>query len=170
MKGFIFIALTWILSASVWAHGDDDHGDQPHPTAAPSAVISSESASSGFEVLAQMDGELLTIYLNRFADNSPVSNAVLEVESASFKGPLKPSSAGVYQVAAPALSKPGEHALVISLRAGEQSDLLETRLLVADAAEVHSDEKAMPFWWLGLGGALVVLILVVLARRGVKTK
>jgi hypothetical protein len=169
MKAFIFIALTWILCASVWAHGDDDHGDQPHPTAAPSAVISSESASSDFEVLAQMDGELLTIFLNRFADNSPVSKAVLEVESASFKGTLKPSSAGVYQVAAPALSKPGEHALVISLRAGEQSDLLETRLLVA-AAEVHTEEKAMTYWWLGLGGALVVLVLVVLARRGVKTK
>jgi type II secretory pathway component PulF len=118
-----------------------------------------------------MDGEMLTIYLNRYADNQPISNAVLEVESGAFKAKLKAVASGVYQAQAAPLAKAGEHSLVIMLQSGEQSDLLDASLTVA-ASSAATESKSFAKWWPIVGGsaAVLLLLLVALRRRGGQTK
>ncbi|QZA79338.1 hypothetical protein K4H28_08090 [Deefgea tanakiae] len=167
MKLIFILIYSLILSATAWAHGDDDHGATPQATPMQQAVSSSESASSDFEILAQMDGETLTIYLNRFADNQPINNATLEVESGAFKAKLKAVASGVYQAPAAPLAKVGEHPLMMTLIAGKQSDLLETTLKVAAPAVATAPQTHIQSWLLiGSGGLALVLMLVALRRRG----
>nr|WP_314899287.1 hypothetical protein [uncultured Deefgea sp.] len=167
MKAIFILICSLILSTTAWAHGDDDHGAEPKPASTPQVVSSSESASADFEVLAQMDGQMLTIYLNRYADNLPISNASLEVESGAFKAKLKSVASGVYQAPAATLAKVGEHPLIMTLIAGEQSDLLETTLKVAAPTLASAPETQTQSWLLiGGGGFALLLLLVALRRRG----
>jgi hypothetical protein len=167
MKPFLILIYSLILSTAAWAHGDEDHSAAPQSTPTQPAVSSSESASADFEVLTQMDGEILAIYLNRYADNQPVSNAALEVESGTFKVKLKAVASGVYQAPAAPLAKVGEHALTITLMAGEQSDLLGATLKVAAPAIANAPQTHIQSWLLiGGGGLALLLLLVALRRRG----
>lgn len=165
MKHIFILIYSLILSTAAWAHDDHDATPQAAPTQ--QAVSSSESASSDFEVLAQMDGETLTIYLNRYADNQPINNATLEVESGAFKAKLKAVASGVYQAPATPLAKVGEHPLMMTLIAGKQSDLLETTLKVAAPAVATAPQTHIQPWLLiGGGGLALVLMLVALRRSG----
>lgn len=170
MKRLLILVFSLILSQASWAHGDEDHGAAPHPEPVVQADASAESASSHFELLAEMEGETLTIYLNRYADNQPVSNAELEVESGAFKAKLKSVASGVYRVVAAPLAKEGEHALMVTLKAGEQSDLLDATLKVAAATPVIADEVQYKTVGLliGLVGAGLLLFIWALRRRGGK--
>ncbi|WP_052190507.1 hypothetical protein [Chitinibacter sp. ZOR0017] len=168
MKRISVLICGLILSAVSWAHGDEDHGTAPHPEPVLQAGASAESASSDFEVLATMQGEQLTIYLNRYADNRPVSEAQLEVESGAFKAKLKPVASGVYQVSAAPLAKVGEHALAITVLAGEQADLLDASLSVASSAESLAAASAATEyknWIWGAGAAALLLLAGVYVRR-----
>ncbi|QKJ67106.1 hypothetical protein HQN60_10575 [Deefgea piscis] len=170
MKRITVLICGLILNTAAWAHGDDDHSAAPQTAATQASltsVPSAESASSDFEVLAQMDGEILTVYLNRFADNRPVSDASLEVESGAFKAKLTAVASGIYQAPAAPLAKTGEHALTLTLFAGEQSDLLGTTLNVAAPTLANAPHIHIQTWlWIGGGVAALLLLLVALRRRG----
>lgn len=82
-----------------------------------------------FEMVAQLQGTTLTITLDRFATNTPVADAQIEVESgAVLKAQARQIAPGVYTVKADALATPGNHALSFSVQAGDASDLLATTL------------------------------------------
>jgi hypothetical protein len=170
MKYISILICGLILSAVSWAHGDDDHGAEPHPTPATQTMASAESATQDFEVLATMEGDQLTVYVNQFASNQPVSQAQLEVESGNFKAKLKPVASGVYQASAAPLAQAGEHALAITLIAGEQADLLETKLTVASApmqAETPLNIKTIAIW-AGAASVFLLVLIVAVRRRGGK--
>jgi hypothetical protein len=171
MKRMTVLICGLILSAVSWAHGDDDHGAAPHPAALVPAGASAETASRDFEVLASMDGETLTVYLNHFATNQPVAKAEIEVESGAFKAKRNAVSAGVYQASAAPLAKVGEHALALTVLAGEQADLLDATLKVA-APAAQNDSKTSINTWLMIGGgsgAALLILAVALRRRGGRT-
>ena len=74
-----WIAICFLCFSSSLAHEGHDHGD-----AAPSAVGASMRPrvalqSERYELVAILDGERLTIYLDRFEDNSPVTDASITV-------------------------------------------------------------------------------------------
>ena len=167
MKLIFVLICSLILGTPAWAHGDDDHGAAPQATSMQQVVSSSESASDDFEVVAQMDGEVLTIYLNHYADNLPVSNASLEVESGTFQTKLKAVASGVYQAPAAPLAKVGAHPLMMTLSTGQQSDLLETTLTVAAPVVATAPQTHIQSWlWIGAGVLALLLMLVALRRRG----
>lgn len=144
------------LSAA-FAHGGEDHGAPPALPASTLNMPSTEANSLDFELFAQLNGDTLTVYLDHFADNQPVSKAIIEVESAAFKASLHEVAPGTYQAPAAALNSPGEHSLLFTVAAGEQSDFLDAVLNVS-AAE-HADHAAplSPRWW-WLGGGLLALV------------
>jgi LPXTG-motif cell wall-anchored protein len=71
-----------------------------------------------------------------------------------------------------AFSKPGTHALLFTLVAGEESDLLEGTLIVPEAADDHEHEHGFNRRWLLAAGAALVLAaaagFVVRRRRHAK--
>jgi hypothetical protein len=142
--------------ATALAHGGEEHGEAQALPVSTQSRPSAEANSEDFELYAQLQGDILTVYLDRYRDNQPVVDASIEVESETFKATLQAVSAGTYRVAAAALNHPGEHNLLFTVLAGEQSDLLDAVLQVQPASDADQPVVSRPWWWLGIG--LVVLV------------
>ena len=87
-----------------------------------------------FELVAVLAEEKLMLYLDRYADNAPVADAEIEVESGTFKAVAAQIAPGVYSVPGQAFAHPGKYPLTISVQAGEAADLLTATLDLAPPA------------------------------------
>lgn len=166
--------------AAPGAHGPDgEHLDAvPGAAAAGAAALPRfEAQSELFEVVGRLQAEGLSLYLNQFQTNEPVLQAQLQIESGALQGTaaFRPeqgdyllSDAALLQ----ALRQPGQHALVLTVIAGQQSDLLEGSLQVAAPLQgghghEHTllQELALPLTLVG-GGLLLVGGGIWFLRRG----
>lgn len=151
--------------ATAFAHGGEDHGAAQALPASTQRLPGAEAHSPDFELYAQLQGDTLTVYLDRYSDNQPVAGATIEVESETYKATLQPLAAGTYQAVAAALNHPGEHNLLFTILAGEQSDLLDAVLSVSPAAAADQPVAARPWWWLAAGLAGLALAALLWLRR-----
>ncbi|WP_273428681.1 hypothetical protein [Chitinibacter tainanensis] len=170
LLSLILGGMFFINTSPAFAHGDEDHSGGAKPVAVSSGGLpTAEAKSDDFELLVQLKGNTLQVYLDRYSDNAPVEKAQIEVESGTIKAQLKATVPGEYAVEVPALSGVGEHALVFTVIAGEQSDLLETTLKVAKPvlAEEHAPTPRTIGWWLagGLAGIAALAFIVIRQRR-----
>lgn len=181
MKVFLglIIALSFIASALAGpgAHGPNgEHLDGQANVAAGGAVPRVETFSEMFELVGQLSGSELSVMIDRYETNEPVLNGVLEVEYKGLKAVAKyHADMGDYAINDPrmlkALSAPGKHALIFTLVAGEESDLLEGTLEVHAASAATHTHTA---YWKWVAGALAAVAAVILAlfirrRRGKTT-
>ena len=172
----------WLLSSAAPAHEGHDHGEPPPSLALPTLAPRAEAAGDLFEVLLRLDGTQLTLWVDRFASNEPVTGARVELEGKGWKAVATPASDGSYRLEAPAeLRQVGNHPLVITVQlagpagqAGEgEADLLETTLQrpasnSAASAPPTPAAAAAPLTWAAaaLGSvAAVAAALWALARR-----
>ena len=172
---FFFAALlaTALASAGPGAHGPNgEHLDgQSNASGAVSTVPRVETFTESFELLGQLSGGELSIMIDRYETNEPVLNGLLEVQYKNLKAKATfHADLGDYAVDDPAflaaISKPGTHALLFTLIAGEESDLLEGTLQVSAAADDHGHDHAPWRRWLLAAVTVVVLIgAVFLVRR-----
>lgn len=129
-------------TAAPGAHGPNgEHLDQKSAAVAASTLPRLEAKSELFELVAQLRGGELTVLVDRYETNEPVLGAELTVESGSVKvAAAFRADDGDYVVTDAALLKalttPGEHALVFTLIAGAETDLLDGTL-AARAADAH---------------------------------
>jgi hypothetical protein len=158
-----------LVPAAPGAHGPDgEHLDEIARPAAGSGLPRIVAQSELFELVAELKRAEIAILVDRYETNEPVLNARLEVASGGVEAAATfRAEAGDYVVADPALLKalsaPGEHAVVFTLVAGQQSDLLDGTLVVAggnaasgddghshdgDGAHDHELERAA---WIGAG-------------------
>jgi hypothetical protein len=152
------------------AHGPNgEHLDGPaQQSATSSAVPKLEAKSEEFELVAVLGGGELSILVDRFETNEPVLNARVEVES----GPLKAvarfhADHGDYAIDDPAfvqaLGQPGEHALVFTVAAGKDVDLLDGTLKVAAAMPAGDHDVLLTPGRLAAGGGALLLAGTALA-------
>jgi len=153
LAGALFIVTLLTVSipalAAPGAHGPNgEHLDGPAFKRMQSALPRIETSSESFELVAELRVNELTIIIDRYETNEPVLGASLEVESgmltatATFR-----ADQGDYVVTDPAmleaLASPGEHALVFTVLAGNDSDLLDSTLIrgnpQADASTSEHD-------------------------------
>jgi hypothetical protein len=176
--------------ASPGAHGPNgEHLDGPTATAsAGSSRPRIETKSEQFELVATLGGGEFSMLIDRFATNEPVLKAQVEVESGGLKAKAPfHDDLGDYAVADEAMLKllgtPGEHALVITVMHGNESDLLDATLKVsAEQAQAaseaphshdhagaddhgHEHSSGSRKLWTGLGLAAAALIAIALWRR-----
>jgi hypothetical protein len=166
LAAVLSLPLTGVFAHGDEKHGGEEHGEVPALTNNTRSLPSSEAKSSDFELVAQLQGDTLTVYLDSYSDNQPIIGASIEVESAAFKTTLQAVAPGTYQANAAALNHPGEHSLLFTIVAGEQSDLLDSVLNVTAIAAAEPAHASRRLWW--LGGALAALALLaaaVLLRR-----
>ena len=69
----------WIVLATPLAWAGGDHGEAPASSAGPTSPLFA-ATSETFELVGVVNGKQLTLYLDRYADGSPVKNARLELE------------------------------------------------------------------------------------------
>jgi ABC-type nickel/cobalt efflux system permease component RcnA len=172
------------------AHGPNgEHLDAPATAAAPGhGRPRIEAKTEQFELVATLGGGEFSMLIDRYATNEPVLNAQVEVESGGLKAKAPfHDDIGDYAVADEALLKllatPGEHALVITVIHGNESDLLDATLTVSaaqaqGAAEAshnhdhaggeghdHEHTSSSRKLWTGVGVIAAVLIAITAWRR-----
>lgn len=191
----LWIALL-LASVSLWsaaspgAHGPNgEHLDTPNPAGAGGAASPRlETKTEQLELVATLADGKLSMLIDRYETNEPLLDAAVEVESGGLKAKARfNADIGNYAVDDAAmlklLSRPGSHPLVITVLAGQESDLLDGTLNVATApaesaaahGHAHDGEREdaqAHGWgstgqWLG-GGllALALLVIVLLRKRG----
>lgn len=162
--------------AAPGAHGPNgEHLDGPVQQGAASSAPRLEASSELFELVATLRGGELSVLVDRFATNEPVLGANVEVETGSLKAIARfQADLGDYAVQdaamLQALAQPGEHALVFTVTAGPQMDLLDGTLRTAPAAVVDDHGHDRFFTPGRIASAVLALVLVaaiaaVLLRR-----
>jgi cobalt-zinc-cadmium efflux system membrane fusion protein len=160
----LILALCCLAAAPTVAH--EGHDEQP--VAGPRAPRSPRLAtrSESYELVAVLEGERLAIYLDRFEDNSPVTDANVTVTVNEEQVVALPSGDGSYTVVSKRFSGRGLVELVFDIKAKEADDLLIGKLTLAGAAPSESFSNALPWygraWTSALRGAGDHLVLVVL--------
>jgi hypothetical protein len=125
--------------AAPGAHGPDgEHLDAPGASRGSSSLPRMEAKSEAFELVAELRGAQLIVFVDRYDSNEPVLGAKLDVESGAAKATAAfRAEQGDYVVTDAAflklLSTPGEHGLVFTLAAGKDSDLLDGTLAIRTA-------------------------------------
>ncbi len=159
-------------SASPGAHGPNgEHLDgQASTTGAATQAPRIETFTEAFELLGHLSGGELSIMIDRYETNEPVLNGALEVQYKDLKAKAKfHADLGDYAVDDPkflaAIAKPGSHALLFTLVAGEESDLLEGTLTVAAEAADHGHGHGVSRWLLAAITATVLAAAAVFVTR-----
>ena len=136
-----FLLVSGIVCAGPGAHGPGgEHLDAQAPVlSAGASVPRVEAKSETFELVARIEGNAVSILIDRYDTNEPVLDAAVEVESGAAKQKaVFRREQGDYSITDPAfvkqLSSAGSHTLVFTVNAGNDVDLLEATLQVAGAA------------------------------------
>lgn len=166
------LALGWSLalggSSAAFAHGGEDHGDTPAAPVVTSSQPKVEAKSDQVELLGLYEKGGLTIYLDDFSTNTPITGASVEVSVDTQSEKAKESAPGVYRVTLPVLEKPTVHALVFTIEGERLGDLLDGNLdLRKPATEaVHSHSLfSWREWSLGAAGVLIIGVILFKFRR-----
>jgi hypothetical protein len=155
-------------AAAPGAHGPNgEHLDAPaQANASGGSAPRMEAKSEAFELVGYLRADEFSMLINRFETNEPVLEAKVEVESGGLKAAAKfHSDMGDYAIDdeafLKALKAPGEHAIVVTVVAGKEADLLDGTLKNDGAAasshgHSHDDGHGIPVTaWILL--ALLVL-------------
>lgn len=168
MKRFISFAATLVFAFSAWAHGGEDHGDGAAPAMAADVAPRAVAQSEDFELVAVLAQGRLTLYLDRYADNAPVADAEIEVESGALKSVAAQIAPGVYALPGEAFARAGKYPLTVSVQAGESADLLSATLEINGAAAGVEHAHSRSEWAIWAAAATLLLAgaaLLVLRRR-----
>jgi hypothetical protein len=154
LRGLLLMALMTVAGAATWAapgaHGPNgEHLDGPAQGATTSGLGAPrmEAKSEAFELVAVLRADELSMLINRFETSEPVLDAQVEVASGNLKAVAKfHSDLGDYAVDdvafLKALQTPGDHALVITVMAGNDTDLLDGSLRTTGEATPSAADPA----------------------------
>ncbi|WP_375461097.1 efflux RND transporter periplasmic adaptor subunit [uncultured Enterovirga sp.] len=126
------------VAATLWsglarAHEGHDHGAAP-TSSAPIAPRAS-SVSGQFELVAIARGGVVSVYLDRFSSNEPVTDATIQAETPDGTVAAVLAPDGSYQLKAPWSARTGEYDLVFTVTTGGQTDVFPVSLDIHGSAE-----------------------------------
>lgn len=151
---------------TAWAGEGHDHSEVP-AAAGGAALPRFTAVSESFELVGVINGKRITLYLDRFADGSPVKDAKLELELGGVRIPVEPHAEGEFEAILTQELKPGVIAVAATVMAGEEGDLLSGRLALhkeAAVAETHRRGWKEYLAW-GVAGLAGLALLIAIARR-----
>lgn len=175
------LALTICLLAApqhALAHGGEDHGDEDKAALTLPAEGQSRRAYASSELFELVlvapesananNNTSLQIYLDHYADNSPVKDAVIELSSSAFSGTAKMLQPGLYQLDVKTLPAT-THAIALTIEAGDDIDLLNTKLDLTPQSNTvehqHSWTEYSTQYVIGVGVLFVIFFIWRLARQ-----
>jgi hypothetical protein len=128
-----------LLATSLVIAGDGhDHGHAKSVSGAP-ALPRFTAQSDLFDAVGILtDGELI-VFIDRAATNEAVLNATVELESTGVKivGKFE-EKLGEYHFDGKPFAKPDEYSITLTIKAGQDADLLTGDLVVLDASAVDA--------------------------------
>jgi hypothetical protein len=162
----VFMSLA--LGAPLLGHEGHDHDSVPVSPAQTNAARL-EASSAAFELLAVRQNGELTIWLDRFETNEPVTNAAIEVETPVGPQTASPSADGVYRLAAPWAEKSGSYDLIFTVVAGGNVDILTGMLRTPEPVPapkaLRPPQTGYAILAAGLGGLTLGAFFAIFLRR-----
>lgn len=120
------LALALLAAPGTRAHDGHDHGAPPPPVSA-TVAPRADASSADLEMVVVARGGALEILIDRFRDNEPVTDAIVEVDGPTGVGKAI-AEGGVYRLPAP-WAEPGRAIdLAVTVQAGDVVDVLTTTL------------------------------------------
>ncbi len=161
------LAILILVPKLAMAGDGHDHGEAA-PTATGPALPRFAAVSDLFELVGVLNGKQITLYLDRAADNSPVTDAQIELEIGGKKFKAAKQGTDEFEVVLAEAPKPGVLPITATVSAGSDADLLAGELDIHEAA--HADEAAPVHSWKeyagwAAGGVAVLAILLTVGRR-----
>ncbi len=134
----VMAALLAPLTFAAKAHEGHDHGPAESLTGPVAPRMSAHS--DAYQLVGVLRGERLTIYLDRFATNEPVTNATIAVTVAdeTVPVPADATAAGAYAITSPRFRSAGPIELVFAITDAADEDLLIGTLTVPPEAAAMS--------------------------------
>lgn len=168
MKSFNLLAAIGLTAALLGpgiparAGGDHDHDHAP-PSATGPALPRFAAVSETFELVGVLDGKQIKLYLDRFADNTPVRGASIELEIAGARFTARAQGDDAYEVLLAQAPKPGVLPITAAVTAGAEVDLLAGEFDLHEAGHDHEhahrySRKGIAAWAAGGLGALAALV------------
>lgn len=159
MSSFTHVLVLLALAGPAVAHEGHDHAEEAPALPLAAGAARTSASSDLYELVAVAEGESLRLYLDRWADNSPISKARIEVESGSWKALATPAADGSYLVAAPPLTRPGRHDLLFTISHGDEGDLLQSTLEVSAPVTAATPASHQKYWLLGIVLLMISLLV-----------
>lgn len=165
----IFVTLA-LVAANAIAGPGHDHGHDA-PAAAGVASPRFAAASDLFEVVGILNAKTLSVFVDRFDTNEPVTKAIVEMEVNGVKkiGALQPDM-GEFSFPADSFAKPGSYAIALTIMAGDDIDILAGNLVVPEIADSH----AHSIWTLKnagiVAGALMLLLILFMLIKKTRSR
>lgn len=164
----VALSVAALLLGTGWpaiAGDGHDHGDAA-PAANGPALPRFEAVSETFELVGVLKGKQIELYLDRTADNVPVTNAQIELEIGGAKLNAEKHE-DAYEVVLAATPQPGVLPITATVTTGEEVDLLVGELDIHEAG--HAGEAAQIHTWKDYAGyatsALAVLFILAVIGR-----
>ncbi|CAA9511880.1 MAG: hypothetical protein AVDCRST_MAG91-1684 [uncultured Sphingomonadaceae bacterium] len=176
-KRFSHAALAALLllaaSKTSVAHEGEDHAEEKATASAPAVAATSGRLAlrtGNMELVAAAAGHDLTIWLDQWADNAPVTNARVNV-TVDGRSIEARAVDGTYTLDTPTLDTPGAHRLSVAVTRGEEDRTVAGTLQVAAAPAAEAAESGVPWRTLllvllGLGVAVAAILFWRARRRG----
>jgi len=167
LAAFCLAAFIAATPGTTWADAGHDHGAAP-AAATGSALPRFTAVSETFELVGVVNGQQISLYLDRAEDNSPVKAATLELEIGGVKVALKPRGEAEFEATLAQALKPGITSVTATVLADQETDLL------AGDLEIHENARGdagagSPAWRLygswAIGGLLALALLLWGLRR-----
>ncbi|MFV3073199.1 hypothetical protein [Niveispirillum fermenti] len=157
------------------SHEGHDHGPAaPVPADRADTPSMLEADGGDVQLVGLLRGPDLTLFIDRLADNSPVTEAkvTLSVDGGA-PVPVPAAADGTYQLAVPWAGRPGDYALALTVTGDGMADLLVGTLTVPRAATEKGPDGGIGLGALlagmGVGFALGLLLaagIALMRRRG----
>jgi hypothetical protein len=165
-------AAALLVGSPAWAGPGHDHGEAA-PAAVGQALPRFSAVSETFELVGVLSGKQITLYLDRFADNSPVRGAQIELEIGGAKFKAEKQGDDEYEVVLPEAPKDGVLPITATVIAGNEADLLAGELDIHE--EAYAGEAAHTHSWTEYAGWVAAGIaalglLVWVGRRAVQAR
>lgn len=136
------VLILFVAPPTTVAHEGHDHGPPAAGGASPPSprVV---ATSERYQFVGIVEGEVLVIYLDRSADNVPVTTATMEVSIDGTSSKAELQKEGTYEISSPRLKTPGSHEVLVTLTDGELNDLLIGAVVIPAAAQAQTDQTSL---------------------------
>lgn len=161
----LMLAVACLATPSAHAGPGHDHGDAP-AVATGDALPRFAAVSESFELVGVLEGRRIALYLDRAADNSPVSEARIELDIGETKLVAEKRGDDAFEATLAAEPAPGMLPVTATVTVGDEVDLLVGELDIHaadhDDADAHAHAWSAYVGW----GAAALAALLALAYAG----
>ncbi len=164
-KVSVVLIATTLICLPVKASEGHDHGEAA-PQSTTEALPRFSAVSETFEIVGVLKGKQIVLYLDRFADNSPVRDAQIELDVGGTKFKAEKQGEDEYEVVLPTEPQAGTLTVAATVIAGAESDLLAGEFDIHEEAHSQGPVPRSTTEYAGwIAGGLAGLALFVWAGR-----